>query len=83
MRVSKLREWVIRGGCLEWGRNKKADAQQEICDLSIISIEMASVVDGSRSLPVAPAMMGAIIPIQALHKHFFEFQVCARHYVLC
>lgn len=28
MRVSRLREWVIRGGCLEWGRNKKADAQQ-------------------------------------------------------
>lgn len=28
MRVSKLREWVVRGGCLEWGRGKKADDQQ-------------------------------------------------------
>lgn len=28
VRVSKLREWLIRGGCLEWGRDKKADDQQ-------------------------------------------------------
>jgi hypothetical protein len=44
-----------------------------VCDFSIISVDKRSPVDSSRSLSMAPAVMGAIIPIQALYKQFFLF----------
>lgn len=39
-----------------------------VCEFSILSIDMAFVVDSSRSLSIAPPVMGAMIPIQALYK---------------
>ena len=64
---------------MEWGWNKKADASRDstVCDFSTMSADVACTVDSSRALPVAPAGMGTIIPIQALYKQVFEFPVCA------
>lgn len=42
-----------------------------VCDFSVISTDKAFIVDSSRSLSITPPVMGAIIPIQALHKQFF------------